>query len=97
MMTQPLRSGSLRLQSTDDDGPRPRHTDLDLCDLSWGGALLYLTPGPDMLFTIASGMRGGAGPGVAAAAGISLGSFCHTLIAAAGLAVLLLAYPFAMI
>lgn len=57
--------------------------------------LLYLTPGPDMLFTIASGMRGGPAPGIAAAAGISLGSFCHTVIAAAGLAVLLLAYPLA--
>ena len=57
--------------------------------------LLYLTPGADMMFTIASGMRGGAQAGVAAAAGISLGVLSHVGIAAAGLAVLLLAYPLA--
>ena len=61
-----------------------------------GAALwLYLTPGADMMFTIASGMRGGARAGVAAAAGISLGVLSHVVIAAAGLAVLLLAYPIA--
>ena len=57
--------------------------------------LLYMTPGADMMFTIASGMRGGARAGVAAAAGISLGVLSHVAIAAAGLAVLLLAYPLA--
>ena len=57
--------------------------------------LLYLTPGADMMFTIASGMRGGARAGVAAAAGISLGVLSHVVVAAAGLAVLLLAYPLA--
>ncbi|MCC1492116.1 LysE family translocator [Cognatishimia sp. F0-27] len=57
--------------------------------------VLYLTPGADMMFTIASGLRGGARAGVAAAAGVSLGVFTHVLIAAAGLAVLLLTYPVA--
>ncbi|SHI02905.1 LysE family translocator [Marivita hallyeonensis] len=55
--------------------------------------LLFLTPGADMMFTIASGMRGGAGSGIAAAWGISLGSLCHAAMTAAGLAVLLAAYP----
>lgn len=57
--------------------------------------LLYLTPGADMMFTIASGMRGGPRAGAAAAIGISLGSFCHACFAAAGLAVLLKTYPLA--
>lgn len=57
--------------------------------------LLYLTPGADMMFTIASGMRGGAATGMAAAGGIGLGVLGHVVIAAAGLAVLLLTYPVA--
>ena len=57
--------------------------------------LLYLTPGADMMFTIASGMRGGAAAGIAAAGGIGLGVLGHVVIAAAGLAVLLLTYPIA--
>lgn len=57
--------------------------------------LLYITPGADMMFTLASGLRGGARSGIAAAAGIGLGVMGHVLIAAAGLAVLLVAYPIA--
>ncbi|MCK0151809.1 LysE family translocator [Marivita sp. S6314] len=57
--------------------------------------LLYLTPGADMMFTIASGMRGGAASGIAAAGGIGLGVMGHVVIAAGGLAVLLLTYPIA--
>ncbi|MFP7569166.1 LysE family translocator [Marivita sp. S2033] len=57
--------------------------------------LLYLTPGADMMFTLASGMRGGARSGIAAASGIGLGVMGHVIIAAAGLAVLLLTYPIA--
>ena len=61
-----------------------------------GAALvLYITPGADMMFTLASGMRGGARSGMAAAAGIGLGVMGHVVIAAAGLAVLLLTYPIA--
>jgi threonine/homoserine/homoserine lactone efflux protein len=55
--------------------------------------ILYLTPGADMMFTIASGMSGGPRAGAAAAAGISTGVLAHVALAAAGLAVLLLAYP----
>ena len=57
--------------------------------------LLYLTPGADMMFTLASGMRGGPRTGIAAACGIGLGVMGHVTIAAAGLAVLLITYPIA--
>lgn len=57
--------------------------------------LLYLTPGADMMFTIASGLRGGPRAGIAAAFGIGLGVMGHVIIAAAGLAVLLITYPWA--
>lgn len=55
--------------------------------------ILYLTPGADMMFTLASGMAGGPRSGIAAAAGISTGVLVHVAMAAAGLAVVLLAYP----
>jgi threonine/homoserine/homoserine lactone efflux protein len=55
--------------------------------------LLYLTPGADMMFTIASGVAGGPRAGFAAAAGISLGVMFHVAAAAAGLAVLVAASP----
>lgn len=59
-----------------------------------GAALiLYLTPGADMMFTIATGLSGGPRAGLAAAAGISLGVLLHTFIAAAGIAALLAANP----
>ncbi len=55
--------------------------------------LLYLTPGPDMMFTIASGVSGGPRAGLAAACGISFGVLAHVTAAAAGLAVLVAASP----
>lgn len=55
--------------------------------------ILYITPGPDMMFTLASGALGGPRAGVAAAVGISLGVFTHCLLAAAGLAALIAAHP----
>jgi len=55
--------------------------------------LLYLTPGADMMFTLASGMSGGPKAGLAAAVGIALGVLVHVSLAAAGLAALILAYP----
>ncbi|MBE9475967.1 MAG: LysE family translocator [Proteobacteria bacterium] len=55
--------------------------------------LLYLTPGADMMFTLATGISGGPRAGLAAAVGISAGVLVHVALAAAGLAVLLLAYP----
>jgi len=59
------------------------------------GILLNLTPGADVLFATASGLSGGPRAGIAAAAGISLGSLAHTVFAALGLSALLLASPIA--
>lgn len=55
--------------------------------------VLYLTPGPDMMFTIASGMAGGPRAGLAAAFGICTGVLVHVGLAAAGLAALIAASP----
>jgi len=55
--------------------------------------ILYLTPGADMMFTLASGIQGGPRAGLAAAFGISTGVLAHVALAAAGLAALLIAYP----
>lgn len=57
------------------------------------GVILNLTPGADVMFASASGIAGGPRAGVAAAAGISLGAFFYTGLAAAGLAVILQANP----
>ena len=58
--------------------------------------LLILTPGADMMFAIASGMSGGAKAGIAAAAGISLGTLFHASLAAAGLAAIVATSPVAL-
>jgi threonine/homoserine/homoserine lactone efflux protein len=55
--------------------------------------ILYLTPGADMMFTLASGISGGPRAGMAAAAGISTGVLVHVSMAALGLAVIFLTYP----
>lgn len=54
---------------------------------------LNLTPGADMMFCLAQGMRGGPGPAVAASAGISLGSVVNATLAGAGLGALLASLP----
>jgi len=59
------------------------------------GVLLNLTPGADVMFASASGLSGGPRAGVAAAFGVALGGVLHTLLAAAGLAALLVASPVA--
>ncbi len=50
-----------------------------------------LTPGPDLLFTLARTLRHGVRGGVAAACGIGAGCVVHTLAAAFGLAAVLAA------
>src|SRR5690606_913684 len=45
---------------------------------------LNLTPGPDLLFTTASGLKQGPRAGVTAALGISAGSMVHILLAIVG-------------
>lgn len=46
---------------------------------------LVLTPGPDMLFAMAQGVRGGRNAAIAAAAGISAASFMNAMLAGLGL------------
>ena len=59
--------------------------------------VMYLTPGADMMFTIASGISGGPKAGLAATIGVTLGLIAHITLAAAGLAVLIAASPTALL
>jgi threonine/homoserine/homoserine lactone efflux protein len=53
------------------------------------GLALNVTPGPDMLFVLGSGMSGGRTAGLRAALGIGAGGCVHTVAAAIGLSALL--------
>ena len=61
-----------------------------------GAFLLNITPGPDMAFTLASAVKGGARAGVAAAIGVGLGSLVWALATAAGLAAMIAASQHAL-
>jgi threonine/homoserine/homoserine lactone efflux protein len=52
-----------------------------------------ITPGPDMLFVLGCGVRGGARAGLLATLGVITGDALFVVAAAAGLAVLLTAFP----
>lgn len=54
---------------------------------------LNLLPGPDMIFCLAQGLRGGPRRAWAASAGISLGSMIHVTLAGLGLGALVAASP----
>ena len=54
---------------------------------------LNLTPGADMLFCLAQGMRSGPRPALAASAGISAGALVHAAVAGLGLSAVLAAMP----
>lgn len=54
---------------------------------------LNLTPGVDMLFCAAQGMRAGPRSAIAASAGIALGGLIHALVAGLGFAALIAAVP----
>lgn len=54
---------------------------------------LNLTPGADMMFVLAQGLRGSARAGMAANLGIAAGCLVHVALAALGLAALLQAHP----
>ncbi|PWI20664.1 lysine transporter LysE [Streptomyces sp. Act143] len=54
---------------------------------------LCVTPGPDMMFIVAMGGRGGPSAGVMAAFGVACAMFVHTVAAALGLSALFLALP----
>ena len=55
--------------------------------------VLMLTPGPDMLFCLATGLKGGARSGFLAALGTASGEVIHISASAAGLAALFRAAP----
>ncbi|MFV0358413.1 LysE family translocator [Tropicimonas sp.] len=57
------------------------------------GLVLNLTPGADMMFCLAQGLRGGPRAALAADAGVALGVFAHTLAAGLGLSALVAAEP----
>lgn len=67
---------------------------LTLAFLAFAG-LLVLTPGPDMLFVIASGLRHGTRGAVVATLGGATGSLCHATAAAVGVGALIAASPVA--
>ncbi|MEM8693465.1 MAG: LysE family translocator [Pseudomonadota bacterium] len=54
---------------------------------------LVVTPGPDMLFAMAQGLRGGRKPAMAAAAGISTGALINAGLAGVGLGAVVAAAP----
>jgi len=57
------------------------------------GILLNLTPGNDVIFTLATTLQRGTRAGLLAGLGITLGSLTHATLAALGLAALLKANP----
>ena len=57
------------------------------------GIALNLTPGQDTMYILGRSLTGGRRAGVASALGIIVGSIIHTVAAAAGLSVLLAAFP----
>lgn len=54
---------------------------------------LNLTPGADMMFCLAQGLRGGPRPAVAASAGVSAGSMLNVALAGLGLGALVASLP----
>ena len=59
------------------------------------GLALNLTPGADMMFTLAQGLRSGRRAAMAANAGIAVGGLVQTLVAGLGLGALVAAHPLA--
>jgi len=68
--------------------------DADLLALFFLTSIVALViPGPDMLFVLGCGMRGGARAGLLATAGVATSEAVHVAVAAAGLAALFAAAP----
>ncbi|MFF4384794.1 LysE family translocator [Kitasatospora sp. NPDC001547] len=55
--------------------------------------MLCVSPGPDMMFIVAMGGRGGPRAGVLAALGVGCGALVHVFAAMLGLSALFLAFP----
>lgn len=56
---------------------------------------ICITPGPDMLYVLANGIKQGPRGGIVAALGMAMGMLVHTMAAALGLAALFKASPLA--
>jgi threonine/homoserine/homoserine lactone efflux protein len=56
-------------------------------------AIAMMSPGPDMLFILGCGMRGGARAGLLATAGVATSEVVHITLAAAGLSAFFAAAP----
>lgn len=61
-----------------------------------GGLVVNFTPGQDILFASASGIRGGPRVGMMAGLGVGLGALWHVALAAFGLSALIVAHPQAL-
>ena len=61
-----------------------------------GGILLNLTPGQDVLFATASGIRGGPRVGLAAGLGVGLGAFFHLALSVLGLSAIVASHAGAL-
>lgn len=55
--------------------------------------VIILTPGPDMLFCVATGIRGGRRAGIGATSGVVTGELVHITLSALGLAAIFRAAP----
>lgn len=60
-------------------------------------AVAMLVPGPDMLFVLGCGLRGGPRAGLLATCGVATSETIHVLLAAAGLTALFVAVPAAFL
>lgn len=56
-------------------------------------AVAMIVPGPDMLFVLGCGLRGGPRAGVLATCGVATSEAIHVLLAAGGLTALFVAFP----
>ncbi len=56
-------------------------------------AVLLVTPGPDMLFCLGQGLKGGPRAALAADAGVATGVLAHAMAGGLGLAALVAAWP----
>ena len=56
-------------------------------------AVVYLSPGPDMILLLQTGARQGKGAALATAVGLGIARGCHVVLAALGLAALFRAAP----
>lgn len=68
----------------------------DLLAFALAGLALNLTPGADVMFATASGLRGGPRAGMAAGLGVGLGGALHVTLAALGLSAVIAAHPGAL-